>query len=92
MVTSICSQQELDESDEEEDGEGEGEGRAMKKEKTLNKFRAIGKMSRYYKTLSEEKTAVLKLKVSDDSWTTFQNNQFFQTVPLTQLHIILMGC
>ena len=33
-----------------------------KKEEILNKFRAIGKMSRFYKTLSEEKTAVVKLK------------------------------
>ena len=36
-----------------------------KKEETLNKFRAIGKMSRFYKTLSEEKTAVVKLKARE---------------------------
>ena len=72
IITSICTQQELAEVDTDEET-----AKRKKKEETLNKFRAIGKMSRFYKTLSEEKTAVVKLKARDaDSF--FRRSFLFQ--------------
>ena len=60
-ITTICTEQELAEAEADEET-----AKKKRKEETLNKFRAIGKMARYYKTLNEDKVAVMKLK--GDFW------------------------